>query len=131
MTGPHDKAPGALEWAQHQTTMRNALERGQQLHQAVDADLRWNRQKLMAAEANPLGRIQWGRRDADLARMVVKNIRQTMPPILMAWHPRLQQILHDHHLQPVPLALQEDNITPAAHRHDHPQPAGMQIWRIE
>jgi hypothetical protein len=97
--------------------MNNALAHGHQLHQAVDADIRWARQQLMAAEVNPLRRVAFGKRDAALARMVAKTIHDSMPPVLLRWSPKLQQILHDHHLHPVALALQEDHLTPRPHHH--------------
>lgn len=72
-------------------------------------------------EKATLRKVGFGRRDAALAKMVAKNIRDTMPPVLLPWSPKLQQLLSDRHLHLVPIALQENNLTPAPHTHVPPQ----------
>jgi hypothetical protein len=85
-----------------------------------EATARWQQRKLLAAKANPLTKPRMGRRDRALGALVVQTIRQTMPPVLLHWCPRLQLLLRDHHLhlQPVAIALTEDHLTPGAHRHE-------------
>jgi hypothetical protein len=59
-----------------------------------------------------------GKRDVELARVVIRNIRETMPPVLVQWCPRIAKMLHDYHLAELPLWRRVRDLTLPPHQHD-------------